>query len=238
MKYGIPSYRRADAQPTALLLSSFGIPREDIIISTQTDEDFLAYGDKWGQIATIIYRRGSCVSDNRNTILEAILPGEEVVMLDDDISEFRHLSSDGHLKKTSGPDFIQHCQFAFRLAAKYNAGIWGLYPVENAFFMSKKTSIDQLLIGTTMGIVVKDGFRFDNQIRVKEDYEYCCHLISKGFHTIRFNYMVAHAKHRTNTGGCHDDWGGNEQAAKKLLWMYPDIIRENPRRAGEILLKK
>lgn len=235
MKFGIPSYHRADAQPTAQLLSSFGIPREDIIISTQCLDDFDDYQMKWSDIATVIFRGGSCVSDNRNTILHFLPAGTELVLLDDDISEFRILNRDCRLRPMDKAGFLLLCQRGFSLCKKYKAGAWGLYPVENAFFMNAKAVPDQLLIGTTMGVVVQDGFRFDNTIRVKEDYEYCCHLMSCGQHTIRFNFAVAHAKHRTNKGGCHDDWCGNDDATKKLLLMYPDIVKENPRRPGELL---
>jgi hypothetical protein len=235
MIFGIPSYLRSAEQSTAKMLSAIGIPRERIVISTQNEADRVAYEEKWSDISTIIFRPGRCVSDNRNTILEYCRPGERLVMLDDDISSFRALAGGGKLRNLTGEEFVAFCEKSFSYCADYRAAAWGLYPVENAFYMSRKVALDALLIGTTLGLIVQDKFRFDADIMVKEDYEYCCKIISSGQHTLRFNHIAAHAKHRTNKGGCHDHWGGNESAAKKLLMKYPDIVRENPRRPGELL---
>ena len=85
----IPSYKRSERQPTLELLSS-AYTKEDIVISTQCMEDYDKYYKLYSDRATVIYKEGNCVGDNRNTLLDyACGKGiKRCVMLDDDITGF------------------------------------------------------------------------------------------------------------------------------------------------------
>lgn len=66
----IPSYKRAGKVKTLDLLQGETYSADDIIISTQTQEDYDAYRGHYKGRATIIYREGNSVGDNRNSLLE------------------------------------------------------------------------------------------------------------------------------------------------------------------------
>lgn len=66
----IPSYQRAGRASTIDFLRGGVYGCEDIIVSTQTEDDYQAYKKAYAGKATIIYREGNSVGDNRNTLLE------------------------------------------------------------------------------------------------------------------------------------------------------------------------
>lgn len=47
MKYGIASYQRPECKTIKMLFDE-GVSGEEIIISTQTQEDFKTYKEMWG----------------------------------------------------------------------------------------------------------------------------------------------------------------------------------------------
>ena len=91
MRIGIPSYQRVNSCKTLDTLISMGYGRDEIIISTQTADEYRAYQQAHGDKATIIYREGSNDSVNRNTILAFMNVDEEFILMDDDIKAFNRL---------------------------------------------------------------------------------------------------------------------------------------------------
>ena len=78
--FGIPSYKRPDAQPTLDMLLRLGIKTGNIIISVQTQEDREAY-QRYADTARVIYRSGKNKSANANTILDLLPDGSKLVLL-------------------------------------------------------------------------------------------------------------------------------------------------------------
>jgi hypothetical protein len=232
--FGIPSYKRGHEQLTLKYLNKLGYHPRQIIISTQTEEDYAEYQRKYGKDCTVIYGQGNCVGDNRNNILQFLEKGVNIVMLDDDIKSLQKLTN-GKLKdidtKEELDNFIEN---AFDYCKVNRARIWGVYPVNNAYFM--KASIDKknILIGCVLGL--KNEFLFDSKFRTKEDYELCCREITNGYNCIRFNNVTANAKHKTNAGGCKDDWKFeiNKKCADMLIQKYPKLIKRNTKKPEEV----
>lgn len=233
--FGIPSYNRPETQDTLDMLLRLGC--SNIIISTQTEQDYIEYDKRYGKCANVVYRKGNKASDNRNTILDNIEQDAWCVMMDDDIQAINQKNGTGTRTIATKEEFEKFINDAIRIADSKCAQIVGIYPTDNAYFMKHGYSVDKILIGT-MFIIKNTGMRFSSQFRVKEDYEYCCRLISKGGHTIRLNDVSVKAKHYTNKGGCHDDWGANKDCTDALLMLYPDLVKRNPRRKNEVLSVK
>lgn len=231
----IPSYQRANKQTTLELLSS-AYGKDDIIISTQTLEDYEAYKKNWGRRATIIYKQGECVGDNRNTLLEYLCQHGigKGIMLDDDITGFvfydKTVIKEGHAVR-------KLLEASMSIAMKAGCTLWGAYPVANAFFMNAKI-VKNILIGTCFGIL-DSRLRFDRQFRIKEDYELCLRVMSGGGLVLRFNGFSPIAAHKS-AGGCMNDWkqADNNRYANTLAAAYPELCELNPKRAGEIKFKK
>lgn len=243
----IPSYRRSERQDTLSYLRGMGYGKERIVISTQTETDYSLYSAAYGGIATVIYRPGNCVADQRNNLLDyACAKGfKKALLLDDDIRCLTILRKSGLRKDGGGSkDIFDRSEFeriiwkCFSVAEKGRAPLFGVYPVENSVFQSFKVDARHYFIGTLIGVLDMD-IRFNNQFVVKEDYELCLRMISRGFNCIRFRYLALKAGHKTK-GGCKELWdnGFSQKCTMLLLQMYPDLIKENPRRKGEIIMRK
>ena len=231
--FGIPSYKRSDEQLTLDYLEQMGYSKEQIFISTQTAEDYEKYSKKYSNRANILYRKGTCVSDNRNTILDNFEKGQKIIMLDDDIKYIGSLK-DKQIKPFTKEELNKFLNDAFEYCEKNHSLIWGGYPVDNYYFM--KASIDKknLLIGTILGII-NDEYRFNREFKVKEDFELCLQMIKNGYNCIRFNFIHAPAKHKSE-GGCKDVWNTDDECTKKILLKYPNFIRKGCKK-NSILLK-
>lgn len=229
----IPSYGRADRQDTLKYLSALGYGKDRIIISTQTQGDYAKYQEVCKDRATVIYREGHCVGDNRNTLLCAVPIGARLVMLDDDVRSIMQRRG-GKLAPINSRAWLDKViTAAFDYAIANRARIWGVYPVENAFFMGVDIDTRSLLTGTVMGIV-NSGEQFDTAFTVKEDYELCCREMTSGRNVIRFNFLAARASHKIKSGGVIWNDEVNQHCANALIKKYPRLVKAHPTRKGEV----
>lgn len=232
-KFAIPTYNRVEKQVSLEMLKDYGYSKEEIIMSTQTPEDYEKYSEKYGKDCTIIYREGDSVTKNRNTLIDYFDKGDWIIMLDDDVSGFYKLNGKKEEKIETKEELDKMFTDFFEYTEKNNGKIWGVYPVKNAFFM-KKSINKKDIVNTCLGII-KD-YRFDEDFKAKEDIELCCRYIKNGYNIIRFNFVTYNARHKQK-GGCHDTWktNENEKVAKRLVLKYPRLLRLNTKREGEVL---
>ena len=234
--FGIPSYKRSQQQLTLSYLLKMGYCKNDIILSTQTkDDDYIKYKNLYDDKAIIISNDGNCVSDGRNELLKFVPKGCKLVMLDDDITALQILENNKLRDIYTKEELDSFIEKAFSFAETNNARMWGVYPVSNAFFMKKTIDKKNILIGCVMGIINNDLY-FDRDFTTKEDFELCCREISRGFNCVRFNFITANAKHRTNSGGCKDMWKFdiNKKNADMLIARYPKLIKRNSKKLDEV----
>lgn len=235
-KWGIPSYKRADAPLTVNLLRELGYDKSEIIVSTQTKEDYEKYQKEQGNLATVIFKEGTNDSINRNTVLD-YLSGESAILLaDDDIKAFEKLSPDG---KTLIPfknraELEKTFDYMFRYAVRNNAKMWAWYTVENPFFMKHTIDDKNILNGTIFGIIMDKNIRFDESFDLKGDYELSLRMISRGMNAIRFNGFTCKAR-AYSSGGCEEarKAGNNAERFKEILKRYPTLVKAS-HRDGEI----
>lgn len=232
----IPSYKREQSQRTLDMLSGEHFPKDRIIISTQTPEDYEAYEHKYGERATIIYQQGYSVGDNRNTLLQYCEKNDiqQGIMMDDDITALL-LCNGRKIDKASEIDnILTKCvERSKRVCAK----IWGVYPISNEFYMKKSVSVGQICIGTIYG-VNDNTLRFRREFRVKEDYELCLRTMSNGGVVLRYNWLSPIAGHKTK-GGCSEEWKAEDynKYADWLISLYPEYVSKG-KKQGEIKLNK
>jgi hypothetical protein len=238
--FGIPSYRRPQEVLTLDLLESAGIPSDRITISTQTKEDWEAYTEKHGDRAHIIYHPGECVADNRNTLLDHFPAGTRLVIMDDDVKAIAMLDRAGKRTETLPANILPELiAGSYGRAAVNGALTWGVYPVDNAYFMSRKTDSRAILIGTLLGITTRKEYRFDPEYYIKDDYDYCLQQIAHGRPVMRINYLVCRAKHKSK-GGNIDNLTTDKLKAdyERITSRYPALVKGNTKREYEILLRR
>lgn len=233
---GIPSYKHSEKQDTLnLVCGAFG--KQEIIISTQTFIDYLAYKERYDELATVIFREGECVGDNRNNILQHCCERgiKRCIMLDDDIRAFKCFTGenikDPKVIKSIFDKFVQ-------TAEKASAKIFGTYPICSKIYLKPKIR-RSIVIGTCFG-VMDTSLRFNRDFKIKEDFELCLRVFSAGGTCIRFDGFSPMASHYT-AGGCKEQWNERDNSVygKMLVDAYPDYVTLNNKRGvGEVLFTR
>ena len=238
---GIASYKRPEASRTLDYLDSLGFPKERRILSVQTEEDRDAYTRSGlnERVGTFLYREASTAAGNRNTILLNVPEGTNVVFMDDDIKQVV-MEDLGLVPLDTLEKFERMCKLGFATAQKNRTICFGLYPVANAYFMRGGYKKAAICVGALIGMVATPGITFCEELQTKEDYELCCRIIRKYGACIRLDRFACDAL-RYSKGGCEDAWkdkSGAIRVAELLVAKYPDILKLNPKRPGEVLMVK
>lgn len=243
MKICIPSYKRPDVT-TLKLLSAFKV--EDIYIflnnydsDVEMKADAKLYKEKVFEYlkdeVNIIELHTHGISQARNAILNFWPQDTEIVMLDDDIQSICQLTVNKKLAPMDSNGIKMFFQMAFSNLRRNYKQLWGVYPVANGFFMNGEVK-NGFIIGTCFG-VINSRIRFDENLKLKEDYDFTLSHIAQGG-VARFNFITVKAKHYTNKGGCQN-YRTDEleaQSAEYLLKKWPKLVKLNPKRANEILI--
>jgi hypothetical protein len=145
------------------------------------------------------------------------------------------------LRKLNSLEIETFIQNAFLMCEQKKLFHWGVYPVHNAFYMKLGVSHIAFINGSFSGYI-KDGILFDEEMPLKEDYDFSARQIKKHGAILRFNFVAADAAHRNNKGGAFEIRKENENleidCALTLIKRHPELIRMNPSRIGEVILSK
>lgn len=238
--FGIVTYHRNDRQKMLEYLHGLGYGKSDIIIQTQDQNDYNALEPLYKDQATILYKSGSNISENKNNLMDWVcehMPGKRLVICSDKVRGIKYLK-DKHLASIQSKQALDTLiARAFKKCDFYMADLWGTYTTENAFFMSHTTSINAQLLGCFMGVCDPRKWRFDKEQPLKEDFELVLRIISRGGSVLRFNDLALNATFHTK-GGCHELWNAkgdavNKQCNDRLLARYPSLIVPHATRANE-----
>ncbi len=114
----------------------------------------------------------------------------------------------------------------------------GVAPVANEFYFHTHTSHKNFIIGDLIMVKPCDLF-FDENLSLKEDYDYTLQHITKFGGALRCNDLLCGFKHRDNKGGAvaYRTAEKEQEAIAYLKNKWGKVIRDNPRRPNEILLK-
>lgn len=219
-----------------------GYKREEIILSVQSLTDYSNYREKYTEYATIIFRSGSNVSENKNNILDYIereCGNTRVVMASDKVRAINRMNRDKKLHPiTSREEMDGLVRKAFYVTKHSGASIWGVAPVANTFYMDRSISTNLFLLGCFMGILDPAQTKFDPQQPLKEDWEIGLRTIQAGGSTIRLNDVCLTATFHTQ-GGCHAAWNAesdcmNKACTQRLLELYPELVKPHATRKNEL----
>lgn len=229
----IPSYKRAGKVTTLDFLGD-AFSKEEIIIGTQSKEDYDAYKTAYGDKATVIYKEGFCCSDNRNNLLEYCQEQgiTETLQLDDDI---RHVIT-MYRQKLMGKEFRTLMEQCFDICHKNDIVMFGGYCCENPFMMSR-TAKRNIIVGMLCAIL-DTSVRFDKKFKIKHDYELSLRMMQQGRRVVRFNSFAAAASHKS-AGGCSEWWNSKDYQVEAdwLVEAYPNLVAHHSTKKGEIKFK-
>lgn len=172
---------------------------------------------------------------NINWLLKREGKGKRIVLIEDDVTTISQkvLATLHEVADLAGviEDGFEKCEL-------YNAHLWGVYPVPNHFFMKRRINNAAFIIMSFCGIVVTE-LRYDLEIPFKGDYDFALQHILRDKKIIRFDWICVQAAHYSKTGGVSDVRSDEAQLAGigRLMLKYPGVVKRNPRRKGEILLR-
>lgn len=231
MIVGIPSYKRAGKVKTFELLGE-AFSKEEVIIATQTKEDFKNYTELYGEKANIIFKEAHSPAEARNNLLEYFEHQgiKEVLFLDDDLKKIRTFDN----RFLVGKEFRELMEQCFAFARKYNVTLFGSYATDNPMMMSRR-AVPNIIDGMLCGML-DTSLRYDPTFTTKEDYELSLRLMSAGKRVVRFN-SFAPVNSPRSSGGCEEIRSRKEEylfVAKCLVDAYPEYVKMNPNKEGEI----
>lgn len=232
MRFFIPSYRRADRCRTVRYLNSLGYSREQIHVSTQTEEDYRAYEAAYGSIAVVHYREAQNCAGNRNTLVGLMSEGEIGMFLDDDLYSLqRYVFSDGEkygrlvdLDRDGLDALCSRAEEDIKSGVKLIGLAWNTNVMNIYRALSSGKAIDKTktLSGASLFVINDDELMFDESLDCLDDTELCLRRIFNGDTVLRYNeYAMNKPQDTKEKGGCFDVY----QSGKKI-----DVLKELDRR--------
>ena len=223
-RIAIPSLNRPNEQYTIATLLRHGIPKSKIDIFVANKEQYELYKDVLPDYNIIIGELG--MKEIRMFITNYYPEGSKIVSFDDDIKEIR-MKNPREWEESSfcddELDLEMEIDLAFSECEKSGRHMWGVYPVENHYFMKNQISYDyKFSCGGMFGLIIKRDL-CQLHIDQYEDYERCIrHYLADGG-IVRLNYLCLKTpKMGSNEGGMDTrDFSGD---LKKLTDMFPNLF--------------
>lgn len=178
-----------------------------------------------------------CESRNRGLDL-AIERNVFAVQLSDDLYRIdRALDK----KVTASVSFDHAVNLMIETLQQTNLHLAGVSPTANAFYtdLQKPVKFEHFIVGDFIVVSPDTDLRFDPRLKLKEDYDYTLQHLHRYGGVARLDLLLPKFAHRTNKGGAVDFRTAEkeQEAISFLRSKWPDEIRDNPRRANEILMK-
>lgn len=236
----IPSYKRPQLIKTHTLkvLENYKIsPRKIFIfVANKTEyKDYTTSLDKKYHKNIIIGKKG--LKNQRNYISSYFPVNTKIVQFDDDIKSVNELThynvknrKENTLKTLSNLDkFIKE---AFKQSLKNNSYLWGVYPVNNSYFMFPKITTDlRFITGPMFGIINRHSSKLKLSIDEKEDTQRTLQYFTLDKSVIRFNNITIETSYYKNKGGMQEEKKDRKKEALKsahyLIKKYPTLTKLN-----------
>jgi len=228
--YVIPSYKRYELikKQSLLTLKKYKIPQKDTyVFVANKDEEKLykeSFKESFKDVNLIVSKKG--LTNSRNFIIRYFKTGQNIVSLDDDVRGIDKMINPTTLKPISS--LIKLSNIAFKVLDKEKAQLWGVYPVNNAFFMKNNiTDKLKLIVGPLYGFINDKSLQLSGGFDVIEDYQRSINSYIKYGKVIRFNDITMKTTFFTNKGGLEEVRNKTQNVKKtslKLKNKYPNLI--------------
>ena len=130
---------------------------------------------------------------------------------------------------------------AFDITEQLNFKIWGAKTeaAPRSVYPYKPILLKTYVTASCMGMINDGEYYFDENFKVKEDYEICLRHIKEKSGILGIRYLHWENEHWTTPGGCRDyrTIEMEKKAIKDLIQMYPNMIASAKRKANEFTIK-
>jgi glycosyltransferase involved in cell wall biosynthesis len=179
------------------------------------------------------------ITETRNWILKNTSE-KWVVFLDDDVKFCGWTKLEKrNAKRIDERDegfWAEQFLIAFDLTEQVGFKMFGLKTesAPRSVYPYKPINFKTYLTASCMGMINDGEFYFDENFKVKEDYEICLRHIVKYGGIVGIRYLHWENEHWTTEGGCKDyrTIDMERDAIKKLNKLYPGMIRNAKRQAN------
>lgn len=184
------------------------------------------------------------ITPTRNWILKNT-DEKWVVFIDDDVRVAGYIKLNSHSckykKEVSELFWINEFLKYFDLTEQMGYKIWGVKTesAPRSLYPYKPFLLKSYVTASCMGIINDGEYYFDENFKVKEDYEICLrHIVDKGG-ILAIRYLHWENDHWNKDGGCKDyrTIEVERDAIKKLIKQYPGMIRSAKRKANEFTIQ-
>lgn len=189
LRIAIPTFNRPALIQKATLayLDRSGVRPEQVDIWISGESQVPLYADlpmEW-KLRMRVGARG-LMANRRAAEIGHYQEGTRLVWLNDDIFSVRRLT-DGKLIETPIMGVIED---GFAQAEKHGAHLWGVYAVDNAFYMKERVHTDlRYVVGCFYGVILRhDPFLQPEYGDAKEDYERALRFFQHDGRIVRMDY--------------------------------------------------
>ena len=219
----IPSHRRAKTlfYKTYSLLKRTNAPEPIIWLNDNDDiEDYKKY------IPDGIYKvGGSTIKEKRILIQEEYPLDTKIVMIDDDIKNIVIYDEDEPKKKRDLKDFNALVTLAFNQLEKQNSSIWGVYPLDNSFFMKPayRTNLCYI-IAALFGMINK---KIPTETNFAEDFERSILFYNLEHKLLRLEFAGLTTRYYKEPGGLQESRTELNNCNDKtyIAQKYPELVK-------------
>lgn len=195
----------------------------------------------------------------RNFITSYFPDGQHILNMDDDVRQVMRLRVSksnprdrrywrlevvtGSVNNKSNLDTL--IQTGFKKAIEAGAYLWGVYPVDNAYFMSPNSSTRlKFIVGPMFGIINRPNLssRLNVTMDEKEDMERTLRYWREDGVVVRLNYITVQTAYYNNAGGMQNSISIGEPletrknasiaSAQQLHTMFPKLTKIFYRKSG------
>jgi glycosyltransferase involved in cell wall biosynthesis len=235
MLIAIPSKNRAGKTTTNKILPNIGtffVPESEV--------------HQYSYIKNVVGVPNSVqgITNTRNWILKNT-DEKWVVFVDDDVKSCGYVLLNqrqcNQIKITNENFWKQEFLKAFDLTEQLGYKMWGTKTDSSprAQYPYKPILTKTYLTASCMGMVNDGEFYFDENFKVKEDYEICLRHIVKYGGILGIRYLHWENEHWVTDGGCKDyrTVDIEKKAIKDLVKLYPGMIRSAKRKANTFTIQ-
>jgi hypothetical protein len=228
----IPTYHRAATlqAKTLQVLVPGGVPRERItIFANDPDEipDLKATLDQ-GLYGDIVPVEPAGLRHVRNHVARYYEPGTPILSVDDDITGLRVKEGDQNTSELVTVDlFVQQ---AFTETERAGISLWGIYPVNNPYFMKDRVRTDLCyIIGCFWGVWNPPDDTNTVALEDKEDYERSIKFYLRDGAIARFEWVAPVTNYYGEAGGMQETRTEKRvtDSAWELVSRFPDLASIN-----------
>jgi hypothetical protein len=235
----IPTYQRYKElnSKTLKLLKRYNIPSKKIYIFVADDNEKLEYEkhtpcEDYNEM--VVGFLG--ITAQRNFITQYFSSDTYIISMDDDIEGIMNLGTD--------IDNLQELfESSYELMKDNHCDTWGIYPVNNVFFMKPQKEITysfKFIIGCLYGFINNKNYVMNTECVCKEDYERSVLSYINCSAIMRYNHISVKTKFYAVGGLGKNRNECNLKAVEYLTTTYPLYFARKFRKNGrqEIRVRK